>query len=62
MNCNNCNNKASINFNNIDWCISCFMSSDSRQLASQEIEKAIQKETKKNQKKAKNYASVPSLE
>ena len=50
MNCNNCNNKASINFNNIDWCISCFMSADSRQLASQEIKKEIQKETKRRPK------------
>ena len=41
MNCNNCNNKASITFNNIDYCISCFMSSDSKQLASQEIQKEI---------------------
>ena len=44
MNCNNCNNKASITFNNIDYCISCFMSSDSQQLASQEIQKEIKKE------------------
>ena len=50
MNCNNCNNKASITFNNIDYCISCFMSSDSRQLAGQQIQKAIQKETKKKPK------------
>ena len=51
MICNNCNkNNASINFNNIDYCISCFMSSDSRQLAGQQIQKAIQKETKKKPK------------
>ena len=50
MNCINCNNKASITFNNIDYCISCFMSSDSRQLAGQQIQKAIQKETKKKPK------------
>ena len=59
MNCNNCNNKASITFNNIDWCISCFMSADSKQLASQEIEKKIQKEKhlkniKRKNKKTKN--------
>ena len=55
MNCNNCNNKASINFNNIDWCISCFMSADSRQLASQEIKKEIQKETKRKPKTTPAY-------
>ena len=58
MLCNNCNNKASINYNNIDWCISCFMTSDSKQLASQEIQKEIEKETRK----AKSYADVASLE
>ena len=50
MNCNYCNNKASINFNNIDYCISCFMSSDNKRLAGQQIQKAIQEETRKKQK------------
>ena len=53
MLCNNCNNKASINYNNIDWCISCFMSSDSKQLASQEIQKEIEKETRKAKRRPK---------
>ena len=50
MNCNYCNNKASINFNNIDYCISCFNSSDNKRLAGQQIQKVIQEETKKKQK------------
>ena len=53
MLCNNCNNKASINYNNIDWCISCFMTSDSKQLASQEIQKEIEKETRKAKRRPK---------